>query len=239
MACPTIAGMAQQGRSLGQGLSLVFACAVVLAVAVLELVGREGGSSPIAALILSTGLGPDGRPLPPPIPINVGGPVMCSGPSCGQADPGTQTMMDNIKKVLHALNNRLGNIKDQERDWKTSIAHKVKLMHQQVGSMFHEEKKVYFLQQDVKAKLAKAGPRGARGLPGAAGRNGIWGAQGPFGATGPRGIEGMQGKQGPAGVVGAPGIRYFRVATLRSYVKTSVSPGSRLRAKLFYFVGVT
>ena len=198
--------MAQLGRSLRWGLSLAAASACVLAVVILQLAGHEVDFAPIAALVLSTRLGPDGRPLPPP--VVPAAPVVCTGPSCGQADPTTYTMMENIKKVLHALDARLGNVKDAERDWKSSMAHKTKLMRQQVGSLATEEKKVYFMQQDVKQKLAKPGPAGARGLPGAAGRNGIDGAQGPFGGTGPRGIEGVQGKQGPAGIIGAPGIRY-------------------------------
>jgi len=111
-------------------------------------------------------------------------------------------MMENIKKVLHALDSRLGNVKDAEHDWKSAMAHKVKMLGQQVGSLDTEEKKVYFLQQDVKHKLAMPGPAGTRGQWGAAGRNGINGAQGTYGATGPRGIEGVQGKQGPAGILG-------------------------------------
>jgi hypothetical protein len=197
-----------QGRSVGRGLALAAAFAAVLVVAVLELAGRDGEPGPISALVLSTRLGPDGQPLlPPPLPPPAGL-AICSGPSCGQADPGTQTMMENIKKVLHALDSRLGNMKSAERDWKSTMAHKVRMMSQQVGSLGSEEKKVYFLQQDVKRKLAARGPPGSQGPQGQAGRHGINGGQGPFGAGGPRGIEGVQGKQGPAGIIGAPGIRY-------------------------------
>jgi hypothetical protein len=134
-------------------------------------------------------------------------PVVCTGPACGQADPATKTMMDNIKKVLHALDDRLGNIKNAENDWKSSMHHNLRMIGQQVGSLSTEEKKVKYLKEDVAAKLAKPGPVGASGLDGLAGRSGINGAQGPMGATGPRGIEGVQGKQGMPGILGAPGIR--------------------------------
>jgi hypothetical protein len=196
--------MGEAPRSVRRGLSLAAAVALALVVAVLELAGRDGSPGPISALVLSTRLGLDGRPRPLPPPA---GPAICAGPACGQADPGTQTMMENIKKVLHALDSRLGNIKDAERGWKSTMAHKVRMMSQQVGSLGSEEKKVYFLQQDVKRKLAARGPPGARGLPGTAGRLGINGGQGPQGASGPRGIVGVQGKQGPPGIIGAPGIR--------------------------------
>lgn len=196
------------GRSVRKGLALAAAFAAALFVAVLESAGRDGEPGPISALILSTRLGPDGQPLPPlPLPPPAGL-AICAGISCGQADPGTQTMMENIKKVLHALDSRLGNIKSAERDWKSTMAHKVRMMSQQVGSLGSEERKVYFLQQDVKRKLVARGPPGPMGLPGQAGRDGINGAQGPFGGGGSRGIEGVQGKQGPAGIIGAPGIRY-------------------------------
>ena len=201
-------GSGMQGRSVRRGLALVAAFAAALVVAVLELAGKDGEPGPISALVLSTRLGPDGQPLPPPPLPPSAGLAICSGPSCGQADPGTQTMMENIKKVLHALDSRLGNMKSAERDWKSTMAHKVRMMSQQVGSLGSEEKKVYFLQQDVKRKLAARGPPGPQGPQGQAGRHGINGGQGPFGAGGPRGIEGVQGKQGPAGIIGAPGIRY-------------------------------
>ena len=180
--------------------------ALVVAVVTLELTAGEGKGGFISTLVLSTGLGPDGRPLPPPQALPYRGRVPCAGPACGQASPATKTMMDNIKKVLHALDDRLGNIQDDERDWKTSMAHKVRLMAQKVSSTAKDAKKVYFLQQDVKRQLASPGPAGPRGLMGTPGRNGINGAQGPFGATGPRGIEGVQGKQGPPGTIGAPGV---------------------------------
>lgn len=179
---------------------------LVVAVVTLKLTvgGGEGGS--ISTLVLSTGLGPDGKPLPPPQALSNGGPVLCAGQACGPASPATKTMMDNIRKVLHALDDRLGNIKDDERDWKSSMAHRVKLMAQKVNSVAKDAKKVYFLQQDVKQKLASPGPAGPRGLQGTPGRDGLNGAQGPFGATGPRGIEGVQGKQGAPGSIGAPGV---------------------------------
>lgn len=85
-------------------MAAVAMAAVMLAVATLELAGRGG---PISSLVLSTGLGPDGRPLPPLLPPR---PIMCTGPACGQVDVGTRTMMENIKKVLHALDSRLGNV---------------------------------------------------------------------------------------------------------------------------------
>jgi hypothetical protein len=168
----------------------------LVAAVTLELTGSwEDG--PVSTLVLSTSLAPDGHPLPPP--VVPGGPFV-------QASPATKTMMDNIKKVLHALDDRLGNLKDKERDWKTSMAHKVKMMAQKLGSLSDDEKKVTFLQEDVKQKLASPGPIGVRGLPGSPGRDGMNGAQGPFGGTGPRGIEGVQGKQGPPGGIGAPGV---------------------------------
>jgi len=204
---PHYDAMVQQGRSLRLGLSLAAVSAVVLAVVTLEMAGRGGGGGPISSLVLSTGLGPDGRPLPP-LPMMQAGPTVCTWPSCGQADPGTRIMMENIKKVLHALNNRLGNVKDAELDWKSAMAHRVKLLGQEVGSIGTEEKKVYFLQQEVTHKLATPGPAGMRGVSGTAGRHGMIGAQGTYGATGPRGIEGVQGKQGPGGTLGAPGIGY-------------------------------
>lgn len=196
--------------SLRAGLSVV-AAAVVLAVVVLDLGGQEDRSSVIAALVLSTGLGPDGRPLPPPVPMArmVQRPVVCTGAACGQADPATKTMMDNIKKVLHALDNRLGNIKNAESDWKSSMHHNLRMIGQQVGSIGDEEKKVLYLKEDVTAQLANPGPAGAAGMNGLPGPHGFNGAQGPMGSTGPRGIEGVQGKQGIPGILGAPGIRYL------------------------------
>ncbi len=86
-----------QGRPVRRGVALAAVFAAALVVTVLELAGRDGEPGPISALVLSTRLGPNGQPLLPPPLLPPAGLAICSWPSCGQADPGTQTMMENIK----------------------------------------------------------------------------------------------------------------------------------------------
>ena len=198
--------MAGGDLTLSSAISRSASCALALVVLLLTLASKDVNLRPISSLVLSTGLGPDGRPLLPPQPV-----PMCIGSACQQAASGahpTQTMLGSIKKVLRALDNKLGDMKISERDWKSTMTRKVRTMGQKVRSLRRVESKIYGLQQDVEQKLARPGPVGKRGLPGYAGRTGITGPLGPLGATGPQGIDGVQGQQGIPGIMGAPGIGY-------------------------------
>ena len=171
--------------------------------------------APLALLELGTSLAPDGSSLPSttvavqPLP----GATPCQGVACAPvwaaarpAGGGAQAMVDSIRKVLGALKSRLGTIQAAERAHASSMARKVRLLRQKVGSLHRVERKIAFLQSDVRSALAAPGPPGSRGQRGAQGPSGAGGQRGAVGPAGPRGVAGVQGAQGPPGLAGAPGV---------------------------------